>query len=155
MFVGCCAKLGPHSRVLTTIRGRGYRFDPGADVQYLASRAAARAAYLYRVAVSGPVGRQTDCGGFPFDEHPLPVEMYVAPGRYGWKYTCAGRIPCPWAHCPGPSLPCSWTQATSRYESDSSQAPGVSVAVTTLVPESCATCGGDSVYEHGGAPGSP
>jgi DNA-binding response OmpR family regulator len=31
------AKLGPHARVLTTIRGRGYRFDPGADVQYLAA----------------------------------------------------------------------------------------------------------------------
>ena len=38
------AKLGPHSRVLTTIRGRGYRFDPGADVQYLAAGAAARGA---------------------------------------------------------------------------------------------------------------
>ena len=30
------AKLGLHARVLTTIRGRGYRFDPGADVQYRA-----------------------------------------------------------------------------------------------------------------------
>jgi DNA-binding response OmpR family regulator len=30
------AKLGAHARVLTTIRGRGYRFDPGADVRYLA-----------------------------------------------------------------------------------------------------------------------
>jgi DNA-binding response OmpR family regulator len=40
------AKLGRHARVLTTIRGRGYRFDPGADVRY-------------RVAVSGPIGRQT------------------------------------------------------------------------------------------------
>ena len=29
------AKLGPHARVLTTIRGRGYRFDPGPDVRYL------------------------------------------------------------------------------------------------------------------------
>jgi hypothetical protein len=38
----------------------------------------------YSVAVKGPVGRQNGCGGFPFDEHPLPVEMYVAPGRYGW-----------------------------------------------------------------------
>lgn len=26
------AKLGPYARVLTTIRGRGYRFDPGRDV---------------------------------------------------------------------------------------------------------------------------
>jgi DNA-binding response OmpR family regulator len=31
------AKLGPHARVLTTIRGRGYRFDPGPDVRYLAA----------------------------------------------------------------------------------------------------------------------
>ena len=31
------------------------------------------------------------------------------------------------------------------YESDWSQAAGVSVAVTTFVPESCTTCGGDSV----------
>jgi len=38
------AKLGPHARVLTTIRGRGYRFDPGADVQYLASGVGARRA---------------------------------------------------------------------------------------------------------------
>ena len=38
----------------------------------------------YSVAVKGPVGRQNGCGGFPFAEHPLPVEMYVAPGRYGW-----------------------------------------------------------------------
>jgi hypothetical protein len=39
---------------------------------------------LYRVAVTGPVGEHTGCGGFPVNEHPLPVEMYVAPGRYGW-----------------------------------------------------------------------
>jgi DNA-binding response OmpR family regulator len=31
------AKLGGHARVLTTIRGRGYRFDPGPDVRYLAA----------------------------------------------------------------------------------------------------------------------
>lgn len=31
------AKLGPYARVLTTIRGRGYRFDPRADVRYLAA----------------------------------------------------------------------------------------------------------------------
>ena len=31
------AKLGPYARVLTTIRGRGYRFDPGPDVRYLAA----------------------------------------------------------------------------------------------------------------------
>jgi len=30
------AKLGEHARVLTTIRGRGYRFDPGPDVHYTA-----------------------------------------------------------------------------------------------------------------------
>jgi DNA-binding winged helix-turn-helix (wHTH) protein len=30
-------KLGPHARVLTTIRGRGYRFDPGPDVRYVAA----------------------------------------------------------------------------------------------------------------------
>jgi DNA-binding response OmpR family regulator len=30
-------KLGPHARVLTTIRGRGYRFDPGPRVRYLAA----------------------------------------------------------------------------------------------------------------------
>ena len=30
------AKLGPYARVLTTIRGRGYRFDPGPDVHYTA-----------------------------------------------------------------------------------------------------------------------
>jgi DNA-binding response OmpR family regulator len=28
------AKLGPYARVLTTIRGRGYRFDPAGDVDY-------------------------------------------------------------------------------------------------------------------------
>lgn len=38
------AKLGPHARVLTTIRGRGYRFDPRADVQYLAAGLGARGA---------------------------------------------------------------------------------------------------------------
>jgi DNA-binding response OmpR family regulator len=38
------AKLGPHARVLTTIRGRGYRFDPGPDVQYLAAGVGARGA---------------------------------------------------------------------------------------------------------------
>jgi DNA-binding winged helix-turn-helix (wHTH) protein len=27
------AKLGEHAHVLTTVRGHGYRFDPGADVQ--------------------------------------------------------------------------------------------------------------------------
>jgi DNA-binding response OmpR family regulator len=37
------AKLGPHARALTTIRGRGYRFDLGADVQYLAGGVARRA----------------------------------------------------------------------------------------------------------------
>jgi DNA-binding response OmpR family regulator len=31
------AKLGPYARVLTTIRGRGYRFDPGPGVRYLAA----------------------------------------------------------------------------------------------------------------------
>jgi hypothetical protein len=36
---------------------------------------------LYRVAVSGPVGWQTGCGGLPVVAHPLPVEIYVAPGR--------------------------------------------------------------------------
>ena len=30
-------KLGQHARVLTTIRGRGYRFDPGPDVRYVAA----------------------------------------------------------------------------------------------------------------------
>jgi DNA-binding response OmpR family regulator len=38
------AKLGPHARVLTTIRGRGYRFDPRADVQYLAAGVGGRGA---------------------------------------------------------------------------------------------------------------
>ena len=37
-------KLGPHARVLTTIRGRGYRFDPGADVKFLAPGVGARGA---------------------------------------------------------------------------------------------------------------
>ena len=31
------SKLGPYARVLTTIRGRGYRFDPGPRVRYLAA----------------------------------------------------------------------------------------------------------------------
>jgi len=31
------AKLGSYARVLTTIRGRGYRFDPGQGVRYLAA----------------------------------------------------------------------------------------------------------------------
>lgn len=31
------AKLGPHAAVLTTVRGRGYRFDPGPDVRYIAA----------------------------------------------------------------------------------------------------------------------
>ena len=39
---------------------------------------------LYRVAVSGPIGWQTGRGGLPVVAHPLPVAMYVAPGRYGW-----------------------------------------------------------------------
>lgn len=30
-------KLGAHARVLTTIRGRGYRFDPGPEVRYVAA----------------------------------------------------------------------------------------------------------------------
>ena len=30
-------KLGPYARVLTTIRGRGYRFEPGPGVRYLAA----------------------------------------------------------------------------------------------------------------------
>jgi DNA-binding response OmpR family regulator len=38
------AKLGRHARVLTTIRGHGYRFDPGADVRYLAAGLDARGA---------------------------------------------------------------------------------------------------------------
>jgi hypothetical protein len=76
------AKLGLHARVLTTIRDRGYRFDPGADVQCRAS--ALVAPDLYRIAVSGPVGWQTACGGLPVLAHPLPVETYVAPCRYGW-----------------------------------------------------------------------
>ncbi|CAN5659412.1 hypothetical protein BH09ACT7_BH09ACT7_36240 [soil metagenome] len=28
------AKLGDHAHVLTTVRGHGYRFDPGADVRF-------------------------------------------------------------------------------------------------------------------------
>ena len=40
------AKLGAQARVITTIRGRGYRFEAAADVRY-------------RVAVSGPIGWQT------------------------------------------------------------------------------------------------
>ena len=82
------AKLGPHDRVLTTIRGRGYRFDRGADVQFLAPGLGRprrpRRLKLYRVAVSGPIGWQTGRGGLPVLAHPLPVAMYVAPGRYGW-----------------------------------------------------------------------
>jgi DNA-binding response OmpR family regulator len=31
------AKLGPYARVLTTVRGRGYRFDPSPGVRYLAA----------------------------------------------------------------------------------------------------------------------
>jgi hypothetical protein len=38
----------------------------------------------YSAAEKGPVDKHTGCGGFPFAEQPLPVEMYVAPGRYGW-----------------------------------------------------------------------
>lgn len=38
------AKLGRYARVLTTIRGRGYRFDPSPDVHYLSPRAGARPA---------------------------------------------------------------------------------------------------------------
>jgi hypothetical protein len=34
------------------------------------------------------------------------------------------------------------------------QAAGVSVAVTTFVPETGTTCGGDSVYEQGAGRGS-
>jgi len=30
-------KLGRYATVLTTVRGRGYRFDPGPDVRYLAA----------------------------------------------------------------------------------------------------------------------
>jgi hypothetical protein len=35
----------------------------------------------YSVAVYGPAGWQIGLGGFPVDEHPLPEEVYVAPGR--------------------------------------------------------------------------
>jgi hypothetical protein len=38
----------------------------------------------YSAAEKGPVDKHTGCGGFPLAEQPLPVEMYVAPGRYGW-----------------------------------------------------------------------
>jgi len=31
------AKLGPYARVLTTVRGRGYRFEPAPGVRYLAA----------------------------------------------------------------------------------------------------------------------
>jgi hypothetical protein len=34
------------------------------------------------------------------------------------------------------------------------QAAGTSVAVTIFAPESCTTCGGDSVYEQAAGPGS-
>ena len=43
----------------------------------------AGAALCYSVAVSGPVVWHTGRGGFPVKAQPLPVEMYVAPGRYG------------------------------------------------------------------------
>jgi hypothetical protein len=39
---------------------------------------------VYSAAVKGPFAKQMGCGGFPFAEQPRPVEMYVAPGRYGW-----------------------------------------------------------------------
>jgi hypothetical protein len=29
----------------------------------------------YSAAVKGPFDKHTGCGGFPFDEQPLPVEM--------------------------------------------------------------------------------
>jgi DNA-binding response OmpR family regulator len=38
------AKLGRYARVLTTIRGHGYRFDPSPDVLYLSPRVGARPA---------------------------------------------------------------------------------------------------------------
>jgi DNA-binding response OmpR family regulator len=31
------SRLGPHAAVLATVRGRGYRFDPGPDVRYIAA----------------------------------------------------------------------------------------------------------------------
>ncbi len=42
------AKLGDHARALTTIRGRGYRFDPGPDVHYTAGARPALAATASR-----------------------------------------------------------------------------------------------------------
>ena len=79
------AKLGPHARVLTTIRGRGYRFIPAPTSSIWPQASAPAAPELYRVAVSGPIGTQrTPCGGLPVLAHPLPVETYVPPGRYGW-----------------------------------------------------------------------
>jgi hypothetical protein len=38
---------------------------------------------FYSVAVNGPTGWQTGCGGFPVLAHPRPVATYVAPGWYG------------------------------------------------------------------------
>jgi DNA-binding response OmpR family regulator len=38
------AKLEPHAKVLTTIRGRGYRFDPVADVCCVAAGVGVRGA---------------------------------------------------------------------------------------------------------------
>lgn len=47
-------KLGGHAGVITTIRGRGYRFDGGADVRYVP----ASTGDSYSAAVSGPAERQ-------------------------------------------------------------------------------------------------
>ena len=66
------AKLGDHARVLTTIRGRGYRFDPGPDVHYTAG--ARPGVTVYNVAVYGPAGWQIEHQQIPVFAQPLPVE---------------------------------------------------------------------------------
>ncbi|MCV7279031.1 winged helix-turn-helix transcriptional regulator [Mycolicibacterium flavescens] len=64
------AKLGRFAGVLTTIRGFGYRFDPGADVHV---RDPADTRVDHKVAVIGPVGSQNGSGGLPLTAHPRPV----------------------------------------------------------------------------------
>jgi hypothetical protein len=83
-------------------------------------------------------------------KHPVPWDTYVAPARYGAKYTCAGRS-CEicGTHCTAESLPCNCIHATvlvgmtcptHGYEE--------TVAVTMSTPETCTRCGLDSVKVH-------
>ena len=89
-----CGRVVPHrghpcakaSRQVGPVR-QGAHHDPGPRLPIRSRSGRAlhgrRVSGLsaYSVAVYGPAGWQIDLGGFPVEAHPLPEEVYVAPGR--------------------------------------------------------------------------